>query len=53
MKQYGLPERIHPRLSLVSATAGPLIVFLVTLAASFFPAFRIRKLRPVEAMTHV
>jgi putative ABC transport system permease protein len=53
MKQYGLPQRIHPKLSLVSATAGPIIVFLVTIVASIIPAFKILKLRPVQAMTHV
>lgn len=53
MKQYGIPGRLYPRLSLVSALVGPAAVFLVTFLAALFPAFKIRKLKPVEAMAHV
>lgn len=52
MRQYGLPERIYPKLSLISATAGPLVVFLITTAAAVFPALKIPRLKPVEAMNH-
>ncbi len=53
LKQYGIPDRLYPRLSLISATAGPLVVFLITIVSSVFPALKIRKLKPVDAMTTV
>jgi ABC-type lipoprotein release transport system permease subunit len=53
LKQYGIPDRLYPRLSLISASAGPLVVFLITFVSSVFPALKIRKLNPVEAMNHV
>ena len=53
LKEYGIPERLYPRLSLISATAGPLVVFLITFVSSVFPALRIRKLNPVKAMANV
>lgn len=51
LKQYGIPDRLYPRLSLISGTAGPLVVFFITFVSSVFPAMKIRKLKPVEAMT--
>jgi len=53
LSQYGISGRIHPRLSLVTAFAGPLLVFGVTFAVSLYPALKIKKLKPVEAMAHV
>ncbi|NOY69726.1 MAG: ABC transporter permease [Deltaproteobacteria bacterium] len=53
MKQYGIPARLYPRLSLVSALVGPAAVFVITFLAALFPAVGIRKLKPVEAMTHI
>ncbi|MBU8849624.1 MAG: FtsX-like permease family protein [Desulfobacterales bacterium] len=53
LKQYGIPDRLYPRLSLISASAGPLVVFAITFVSSVFPALKIRKLKPVEAMTNV
>lgn len=53
LKEYGIPERLYPRLSLISAVAGPLVVFLITFVSSVFPALRIRKLNPVKAMANV
>ncbi|MBW1899142.1 MAG: ABC transporter permease, partial [Deltaproteobacteria bacterium] len=53
MKQYGIPGKLYPRLSLISALAGPAAVFVITFLAALFPAFKIRKFRPVEAMAHV
>jgi len=51
LKQYGIPDRLYPRLSLISASAGPLIVFMITFVSSVFPVLKLRKLKPVEAMT--
>lgn len=52
-KEYGIPDRLYPRLSLISGTAGPLVVFLITFVSSVFPALKIRKLKPVDAMNTV
>lgn len=50
MKQFGLPPRIYPELSIYTALLGPLAVFTVTMIAALFPALRIRRMRPVEAL---
>ncbi len=52
MRQFGIPGRFFPQLSLISATAGPGAVFLITLLAALYPALKIRRLTPVEAMRH-
>jgi len=49
-RQFGIPSVLYPKLTLVSMLAGPLAVFLITLLAAFYPAFKIRTLQPVEAM---
>jgi putative ABC transport system permease protein len=53
LRQYGLPERIHPQLSMLSASIGPGIVLMITLLAALYPALKVRRLGPVEAMTAV
>jgi len=53
MKQYGISGRIYPHLSLITALAGPLLVWGITFLVSLYPAFKIKSLKPVEAMTHV
>jgi len=50
MRQYGLPERMHPQLSMLSITIGAGIVLVITLLTAMYPAFRVRRLRPVEAI---
>lgn len=52
LKQYGIPERLYPRLSLLSLLAGPALVFVITFLSSVVPAFRIRRMDPVTAMNH-
>ena len=52
LSQFGISGRIYPRLSLFSASAGPALVFAITFLAALYPALRIRRLRPVEAMAH-
>ena len=49
-RQFGLPDTLYPQLSLLSATAGPLVVLVVTLLAALYPALKLRRLQPVEAM---
>ncbi len=53
LKQYGISGRIYPRLSLITAFAGPVLVWIITIAVAFYPAMKIKKLQPIEAMTHV
>ena len=53
LRQYGIPSRIYPQLSLLSITVGPAAVLLITMIAALYPAMRIRRLRPVEAMTYL
>lgn len=53
LRQYGLPERIYPKLSLISASVGPGIVLMITLLAALYPALKVRRFKPVEAMTAV
>jgi ABC-type lipoprotein release transport system permease subunit len=48
--QFGLPGVIHPKLSFAGFTLGPAVIFVFTLLAALYPALRIRKLQPVEAI---
>lgn len=48
--QFGLPGVITPKLSFEALTLGPAVIFVFTLAAALYPALRIRRLHPVEAM---
>lgn len=48
--QFGLPGVIHPKLSAESFLLGPSVIFVFTLLAALYPALRIRKLQPVEAI---
>jgi len=50
LRQYGIPGLIRPKLSLISALAGPCIVFIITLISALYPAVMVHKLNPVEAM---
>jgi ABC-type lipoprotein release transport system permease subunit len=51
--QFNLPGRIYPQATVLSTLIGPSVVFLFTLLASVYPAWRLRRLHPVQAMrTH-
>jgi putative ABC transport system permease protein len=52
LRQFGIPSLFYPRLTPLTATAGPAAVFVITLLAALYPALRIRRLQPVEAMGH-
>ena len=51
LSQYGIPSRLYPKLTLLSASAGPLVVLAITVGAALYPALKIRRLKPVEAMS--
>lgn len=48
--QFGLPGVITPKISFVTLTLGPAVIFAFTVTAALYPALFIRRLRPVEAM---
>jgi len=50
LSQYGLPERMFPQLSVLSVSIGTAAVFIITLLTALYPALKVRRLRPVEAM---
>jgi len=52
MAEFGISGKLYPRLSIISATIGPVLVLFITSLAALYPALRIRRLRPVEALTH-
>ncbi|MGB5627989.1 MAG: FtsX-like permease family protein [Woeseiaceae bacterium] len=47
---FNLPGRVYPQVSLLKTVFGPAVVFLFTLLAAAYPAWRLRRLHPVEAM---
>jgi ABC-type lipoprotein release transport system permease subunit len=47
---FNLPGRVYPQVSLLKTVFGPAVVFLFTLFAAAYPAWRLRHLHPVEAM---
>ena len=47
---FNLPARIYPEVTPWTTVAGPTVVFLFTLLASAYPALRLHRLHPVEAM---
>jgi ABC-type lipoprotein release transport system permease subunit len=50
-RQFGLPDRIYPHLSLLSVGIGAGIVLVITGLTALYPALRIRRLKPVEALS--
>ena len=53
LSQFGITGRIYPKLSLLSISIGPLMVLFFTFIAALYPALKIRRLRPVEAMAAI
>ncbi|MCF8052433.1 MAG: ABC transporter permease [Desulfobacterales bacterium] len=52
-REFGLPERIYPQLSLLSVSVGAGVVLLITLITAAYPALKVRRLKPLEALTAV
>ncbi|MCK5326193.1 MAG: ABC transporter permease [Woeseiaceae bacterium] len=48
--KFNLPARMYPRVTLTSLLAGPAVVMLFSLLAALYPALRLHRLHPVEAM---
>jgi putative ABC transport system permease protein len=53
LRQFGLPERMYPRLSMLSVSTGAGIVFVITILTILYPALKVRRFKPVEAMAAV
>ena len=53
LRQFGLPERMYPRLSVLSASIGAGIVLAITILTALYPALKVRRFKPVEAMAAV
>ncbi len=50
LRMYGLPERMFPRLSLLSISIGAGIVLIITLLTALYPAFAVRRIEPARAL---
>jgi ABC-type lipoprotein release transport system permease subunit len=53
LSQFGISGRMYPKLSLLSVSIGPFMVLFFTFFAALYPALKIRRLRPVDAMTAI
>ena len=51
--KFNLPARFYPEVSTLSLISGPMVVFLFTIIAALYPALRLHRLHPVEAMRAV
>jgi len=51
--KFNLPARFFPQLSVLTLMAGPVVVFLFTILSALYPALRLHRLHPVEAMRAV
>ena len=53
MRQYGIPGELKPQLTLVTAFAGPALVFLITILTALYPAIKVHRITIVDAMRAV
>ena len=51
--KFNLPARFFPKLAPGTLVSGPLVVFLFTILSALYPALRLHRLQPVEAMRAV
>jgi ABC-type lipoprotein release transport system permease subunit len=51
--KFNLPERMYPAISTLSLGLGPLVVACGSLLAAIYPALRLNRLLPIEAMRAV
>ena len=49
-ERFNLPERVYPSVTFLSILLGPTVVFGFCALAALYPALRLLRLRPVEAM---
>ena len=53
LSQFGISGRMYPKLSWISALSGPLAVLIITFFAALYPALKVQRMQPVEAMRAV
>ncbi len=53
MKSFGISGRMYPHLNWISATAGPAAVLIITFLTALYPALKVRRIRPLEALNAV
>ncbi|MES1192594.1 MAG: FtsX-like permease family protein [Steroidobacter sp.] len=51
--QWGLPDRIHPQLSMTSAVSGPLVMIILIGIAGLIPYYHLRRVTPLTAMQSI
>ena len=51
--KFNLPASFFPQVSFLTIFSGPVVVFVVTIVAALYPALRLHRLHPVEAMRAV
>jgi ABC-type lipoprotein release transport system permease subunit len=49
-EKFNLPARFYPDVSVLSLMIGPVVVFLFSILAALYPALRLHRLHPVEAI---
>lgn len=52
-RKFGMSSRIYPPLQAISLLLGPVCVFIGAILASLYPALKIHRLKPVQAMRAV
>jgi ABC-type lipoprotein release transport system permease subunit len=50
LSQFGITGRMYPKLMGLSVVSGPLAVLAITFVTALYPALKVRRMRPVEAM---
>jgi ABC-type antimicrobial peptide transport system permease subunit len=48
--KFNLPGRIYPQFSAIGLLLGPSVILIASLLASLYPALRLHRLQPVDAM---
>jgi len=48
--KFNLPSRFYPQVTMLTLFIGPAVVFIFTILAALYPALRLHRLHPVEAM---
>jgi ABC-type lipoprotein release transport system permease subunit len=51
--KFNLPPSFFPQVTFMTIFSGPAVVFVFTILAALYPALRLHRLRPVEAMRAV
>jgi ABC-type lipoprotein release transport system permease subunit len=52
-EKFNLPARFFPQVSALTLLTGPVVVFIFTILAALYPALRLHRLHPVEAIRAV